>query len=642
MRSLKPFRSAMSFLAGFLLSTAALYAASSPTWKFDFGPGQVQFGYTPVLQTTAYNTTTGYGFVSTSGLTSVNRGSLDPLRADYITSSAPFTFSANVPNGNYNITVTTGDNNGTSDTSIKSEVERVVVQQLKTTVGQFSQYSFTVNIKDGVLNLTFYGAAPKINAVEIQNTTTAIIMFIAGDSTVCDQTNIPYAGWGQEFTSYLKSGLAVANYADSGESSTSFWNGFYVPGIQPRIKLGDYLFIQFGHNDEKALTTAQYQAGLKRYIDDARAHGAFPVLVTPLERIVFSGTTLTWSHGAFPDAMKQLATANNVPCIDLTTKSHNLFQSMGKTAASTLFVSGDKTHTNEAGALVVAGLIRDGITELNLSPFKNFILGTTPPPPPPAGSLYEAENFPITGAGTVYESTSAGFSGTGYVNFASTGSTLTFSNVDGNGGGIKSLAIRYALGAAAARTGNLTINGTTTSITFQPTSSGTTWQTMNVNVTLNNNSTNIIQFATTGDDLANIDYINVPPTANPADVYQAESFPIAGTGAVYESTNAGFHGTSYVNLGTTGCTLTFTNIAGQSGGTKSLGIRYALGAATARTVNLVVNGTTTSLTFQPTGSWTTWQTMNVNVTLNNNSTNTIQFATTGNDSGNIDEISVPW
>lgn len=130
-----------------------------------------------------------------------------------------------------------------------------------------------------------------------------------------------------------------------------------------------------------------------------------------------------------------------------------------------------------------------------------------------------------------------------------------------------------------------------------------------------------------------------PPPAG--STYEAEYAPIAGTGAVYESIHAGYSGTGYVNLGATGCTVTFNNVNGNGGGTKSLGIRYALGATAARTVNLVVNGTTTTITFAPTGAWTTWVTMYVNITLNNNSTNTIQFATTGSDSGNIDEITVP-
>lgn len=633
--------SALAFALFSFAGADNAHAISNSAWKFDFGSGPVQSGFTAVAATNGYNTNAGFGFASTSGLSSVNRGGADALRSDYITNAAPFKFSANVPNGNYNVTVTTGDLAGASETSVKSEVERIVVQQVRTTTGQSSQYSFTVHIKDGILDLTFYGAAAKVNAVEIQQTTSAITMYIAGDSTVTDQDSTLFAGWGQMFTSFLKAGIAVGNYADSGESSWSFWNGFYVRGIQPKIKAGDYLFIQFGHNDEKSGTTADYKTALKRYIDDARAHGATPILVTPLERNVWSGGTLTHSHGAFPAAMKELAVSSNVPCIDLTTKSYNLYVSLGQAASPSLFVAGDRTHTNQVGALRVAGLVRDGIRELNILPFANFLIGSTPPDPLPAGSNYQAENASLSGAGTVVETSNSGFTGSGYVNLSSSGGALTFNNVDGNGGGAKVIGLRYALGGTAARTCNLVANGQATPITFRATGAFTTWETLSVNVTLNNTTANVIQIATTGADAGNIDYINIPPAARAADVYQAEAAALAG-GTVQESTNVGYNGTGYANASLNGGTITFNNVNPNGGGAKAMTIRYALGATAARTGSLVVNGNTTSITFPPTGAWTTWQIMTVNITLSSTGTNTIRLASTGADLASIDEISIPW
>jgi rhamnogalacturonan endolyase len=127
----------------------------------------------------------------------------------------------------------------------------------------------------------------------------------------------------------------------------------------------------------------------------------------------------------------------------------------------------------------------------------------------PPGSTYQAENA-VLGGGTVSESVNGGYNGSGYANSSPSGGTITFNSVAGNGGGTKALAIRYANGATAARTGNLTVNGTTTAITFQPTGAWTTWQTLTVNVTLTNSSSNTIVFTTTGGDLANIDEITVP------------------------------------------------------------------------------------------------------------------------------------
>lgn len=627
--------------AAFYVSGGSVHAASSANWKFDFGSGSVAAGFTAVNATTAYNTSTGFGFASTSGLTATNRASSsDPLKSDFITSAAPFKFSANVPNGNYDVTVTLGDNDGTSDTSIKSEFERILVQQIKTTAQQFGQYTSTVHIKDGVLDLTFYGTAPKVNAVELHQTTTAITMFIAGDSTVCDQNSTSFAGWGQMFSSYLKQGVAVGNYADSGESSWSFWNGFYVPGIQPKIKAGDFLFIQFGHNDEKSGTTDDYKTALKRYIDDARAHGATPILVTPLERNTWTGGVLNHSHGAFPAAMQELATSTKTPCIDLTTKSYNLYASLGQTAAQTLFVGTDRTHTNQTGALKIAGFIRDGIRELNILPLANFLVGGNPPDPLPAGNNYEAEKATLGGTGTTIQSTVAGFSGTGYVSLAANGGTVTFNNVAGNGGGTRNIGIRYTLSASSSRTCSLIVNGVTKPITFTSTGSGK-WATLIVSVALSNTNTNTVEIRTTGAGSGDIDYINIPPTAVAADFYQAEGAVLAG-GAGPESINLGFNGSGYVNSAASGSTITFNNINPNGGGAKAMGVRYALGGTASRTGNLIVNGVTIPVTFPSTGAFSTWKILTVNISLSATGTNTIQFASTGNDLANIDEISIPW
>jgi aryl-phospho-beta-D-glucosidase BglC (GH1 family) len=129
-------------------------------------------------------------------------------------------------------------------------------------------------------------------------------------------------------------------------------------------------------------------------------------------------------------------------------------------------------------------------------------------------------------------------------------------------------------------------------------------------------------------------------TATTADTYQAESGTLAG-GVTIDSNNTGFNGTGFANFPANSGTLTFSNVDGNGGGTKAMQIRYALGATASRTGTLTVNGTATSITFAATGGWTTWNTLTVNITLNNNSTNTIRFASTGTDLGNIDQIIVP-
>jgi len=125
-----------------------------------------------------------------------------------------------------------------------------------------------------------------------------------------------------------------------------------------------------------------------------------------------------------------------------------------------------------------------------------------------ASIVYQAESGTV-GGGTVFESSNGGFNGTGYVNSSVSGGFAQISNIDGRGGGSKTLRIRFALGVASSRTGRLVVNGVGMNITFNPTGAWTTWQVQNVTVTLNNNTSNIIRFESTGQDLANVDQVEV-------------------------------------------------------------------------------------------------------------------------------------
>ena len=122
--------------------------------------------------------------------------------------------------------------------------------------------------------------------------------------------------------------------------------------------------------------------------------------------------------------------------------------------------------------------------------------------------------------------------------------------------------------------------------------------------------------------------------------YQAES-AVLGGGSVLESTNGGFNGSGYVNFPTTGGTLTFNNVNGGTGGSKTLAIRAANGTTAGRTGAIVVNGVSQPITFAPTGAWTTWASTSITVNLNSGTTNTIQLQSNGQDLGNVDQLQVP-
>ena len=232
---------------------------------------------------------------------------------------------------------------------------------------------------------------------------------------------------------------------------------------------------------------------------------------------------------------------------------------------------------------------------------------------------------------------------------------------------LRTLVGGAALPPPGTTTSNLTVSATSLSLaaaasstTFSVTSNGSwtttddeTWLTVSPAAGSNNATATVTATANTGTAARSgtvtvtgsgitrtITVTQSGTTATTADTYQAESGTLAG-GVTIDSNNTGFNGTGFANFPATVGTLTFSNVDGNGGGTKAMQIRYALGATSARTGTLTVNGTATNITFPVTGSWTTWNTLTVNITLNNNATNTIWFASTGTDLGNIDQIIVP-
>jgi len=162
-------------------------------------------------------------------------------------------------------------------------------------------------------------------------------------------------------------------------------------------------------------------------------------------------------------------------------------------------------------------------TAYNQPPHPGFFVGSnmpTPPTPnivlvgggtdpnPPGTPTYQLENAVLAG-GTVSESTNAGFFGSGYANSPATGGSAEIRNVDGRGGGSHAIRIRFALGVAGSRTGRLLVNGVAQDITFNATGGWTTWVTQNVTVPLNNGTVNTIRFESNGQDLANIDQVEI-------------------------------------------------------------------------------------------------------------------------------------
>jgi lysophospholipase L1-like esterase len=426
-------------------ATLASGADEKTAYRFDFGSGPVAPGYIKVPPTTAYTAGLGYGFDGGSKVTAVDRGGDEPLRGDFCTGEEPFFFSVDLPEGNYNVTVTLGDKDGESTTTVKAESRRLMLEKVETSPGEFATRTFTVNVRnsrigsggevrlkgrekgvlhwDDKLTLEFSNKRPCICALAIDKADDAITVYLAGDSTVTDQPREPWAAWGQMLPRFFKPGVAVANHAESGEALRGFLGEKRLEKILSTIKPGDYLFIQFGHNDQKergpnvgAFTT--YKDSLRQYIKEAKSRGAIPVLVTSMHRRTFvDDGTIKNSLGDYPEAVRQAAREEDVPLIDLNAMSKVLYEALGPEVSKKAFVHypagslpgqeqalKDDTHFNAYGGYELARCIVEGIKSNHLG-LVRYLADDVPPydpahpdpidtwslPPSPPGALVVPE-----------------------------------------------------------------------------------------------------------------------------------------------------------------------------------------------------------------------------------------------------------
>jgi lysophospholipase L1-like esterase len=185
-------------------------------------------------------------------------------------------------------------------------------------------------------------------------------------------------------TRFFKPGIAVANHAESGESLKSSLGARRLDKVLSLMKPGDYLFIQYGHNDEKergegvgAFTT--FKTDLKRFVAEARKHGGIPVLITPVQRRTFGADdNITNSHGDYPEAVRQAAREDNVPLIDLNAMSKSFYEALGPEASKQAFAPGDGTHHNEYGSYELAKCIVEGIKANKLA-ISSYLFNDVPP-----------------------------------------------------------------------------------------------------------------------------------------------------------------------------------------------------------------------------------------------------------------------
>ena len=353
-----------------------------------------------------YSEETGYGY--------------DLVETPTKDSKSPFFFSVRVPDGNYKVTVRLGSRKQAGITTVRAESRRLFIESVPTKKKEFIERTFIVNKRnthidgneyvrikprekrklnwDDKLTLEFNGSVPVCESITIEPAdTTVTTVFLCGNSTVVDQDNEPWASWGQMIPYFFDTNVCIANYAESGESANTFIAAGRLKKALSQMKKGDYLFMEFGHNDQKQKGPGKgayysFMTSLKTFIDEARLRGAHPVLVTLTQRRSFDPDGhIRDTHEDYPEAMRWLAEKENVPLIDLNEMTRTLYEAMGVEPSKRAFVHypagsypgqtqdfADNTHFNPYGAYEIARCIVEGLkTQVpdlarHLKPFPTF------------------------------------------------------------------------------------------------------------------------------------------------------------------------------------------------------------------------------------------------------------------------------
>jgi lysophospholipase L1-like esterase len=383
-------RTANRFLLGmFLCGTALAFSpaacsAEITSFHFESGGGPALAGHIQIAPTNFYSDGVGYGFEPGADVT---------VAGGCVISTNPFYFSVKLPEGNYKVTVTLGDKAVESTTTIKAELRRLMLETVHTAPGKTVTRSFIVNLRtpqiagggevrlkprekttewwdwDDKLTLEFNGARPCLDALEIEKADVPTV-FILGDSTVCDQPSEPWNSWGQMLPRFFQPDIAVADHAESGETIASSLGAHRFDKVFSLMKPGDYLFLQFGHNDMKSRATnalGHYAGDFKRVVEETRLRGGIPVLVTSMERKTgIEHPTLM----GYPDAVRAVAKEENCALIDLNAMSVVFYEALGTNIGKAFQ---DGTHHNNYGSYELAKCVVEGIQQDKL-PLAKFIV----------------------------------------------------------------------------------------------------------------------------------------------------------------------------------------------------------------------------------------------------------------------------
>jgi lysophospholipase L1-like esterase len=298
---------------------------------------------------------------------------------------APSSYSVELPEGNYRVTVVLGSADEETATTIKAEDRRLMLEEIRLPAGSFSTNEFIVNIRtpriegggevklkerekpaltwDGKLTLEINGANPGVASLDVAPAGKVATVYLVGDSTVCDQPGEPWTSWGQMLPRFFGGNVAVANHAMSGESIRSSLGAHRFDKVFGTMKPGDYLLIQYGHNDMKSNDPNKlkiYESDLEDLVARTRKLGATPVLITSMER---KAGVKQDTLAEYPDIVRAVAERQKTALIDLHAMSKLLYAALGADLDQA-FVDG--THHNAYGSYELARCVVEGIRQNKL------------------------------------------------------------------------------------------------------------------------------------------------------------------------------------------------------------------------------------------------------------------------------------
>lgn len=392
-----------------LACSFSLLVATAQTYSFD-GRDKTAIQVTP---SDVFTPERGYGYDFQSVIAEARKSQNDTYRL----SEGIFYFSVAVPDGNYKVTVTLGSKKNGGNTTVRAESRRLFVQNVETKKGEFKTCSFVVNKRnttielpdgktdrvrikkreetkmnwDDKLTIEVNGDAPAVSSIKIEAANDVPTLWLCGNSTVVDQDYEPWASWGQMITRWFTDQVAVANYAESGETATSFIAAGRLKKIVSLMKEGDYIFMEFGHNDQKEKRPGSgafynFAYALKQFVDEARAKGVTPIFVTPTQRRSFDKNgRIQETHANYPDAMRWVAKDLGVQLIELHDMTRTFYETLGVEGSKHAFVHypartypgqmsafEDNTHFNPYGAYEISKMIVEGMKTLHL-PVVDFL-----------------------------------------------------------------------------------------------------------------------------------------------------------------------------------------------------------------------------------------------------------------------------